>query len=59
MRPEASMLDSLLFLCALVGVALTVIWTVMNGAHPEAEDGTYNARARRKSQVPSQNQPQS
>jgi hypothetical protein len=56
MRPEASM-DSLLFLCALVAVAWTVVWTIMNDARPEAKDGSYNARGRRKSQIPSQNPP--
>lgn len=50
-------MDSLLFLSALVAVAWTVVWTIMNDAHPEAKDGTYNARGRRKSQTPSQNPP--
>jgi len=50
-------MDSLLFLSALAAVAWTVVWSVMNGARQEAKDGSYNARGRRKSQIPSQNPP--
>lgn len=50
-------MDTLLFLAALVAVGWTVVWTVMNGANPEAKSASYNARARRKSQIPSQNPP--
>jgi hypothetical protein len=54
-------MDSLLFLGALVAVAWTVVWTIMNGAGSEAKlkanSASYNARARRKSQIPSQNPP--
>ncbi len=48
-------MDSLLFLGALVAIAWAVVWTVMNGAHPDGEDGTLNARGRGKSRMPPQN----
>jgi hypothetical protein len=63
-------MDSLLFVGTLVAVAWTIIWTVMNGAHPETEGaekegakreraeeegGTLNARGRGKSRISPQN----
>ena len=54
-------MDSLLFLTALAAVAWTVVWTVINGADPgakaKANIASHNARARRKSQIPSENPP--
>jgi hypothetical protein len=51
------MMDSLLFLGTLLAVGWAVIWTVMNGAHPESEraegeGGILNARGRGKSRLP-------
>ena len=50
-----AIMDSLLFLGTLIGVAWAVIWTVKNGAHPEGEDGSFNARGRGKSRIPPRN----
>lgn len=50
-------MDSLLFLSALLAVAWTAVWTVMNDAKLEAKNVSHNARGRRKSQIPSQNPP--
>jgi hypothetical protein len=45
-------MDTLFFLSALVAVAWTAIWAVMNDARPAVKVATHNARGRGKSQIP-------